>query len=317
MKISVIIPVKNRAKLLHLTLENIRHQSLQPYEIIVVDDGSSDNLTELIQTYHSSVIFTKSEGVGPGAARNTGLRLASGDLIQFFDSDDLMTSNKLQVQSNLLISKNADFVYGPWVKAIYDAGKWKQVDVIMQYSAMPNGRLADHVLGGWCNITQSVLFRKDLIVEAGPWREDLMPHEDYEFWFRIAKLAKNYHHENDSCVIYRQHQNQITDMHVSDEGKWIDGLKARDIIEKGIDFKSAWSSRLMFKASLAASRFHFVKKFGVRPEVKLTRTDWFFRYVYEVKRKYGQLQTGTSWQKMHGVLHRHPEVFENYVRQLT
>ena len=180
MKISVIIPVKNRANLLAVTLSNILGQSLKPYEIIVVDDASTDNIKDVISHFESSVIFVRSFGNGPGAARNTGLGIATGEAIQFFDSDDLMTKNKLAVQALLLKERKGDFVYGPWVRASNENDAWKQLDVIMQYYPVPKGLMKNHVLRGWCNITQSALFSHDLIKEVGLWREDFLTHEDYE-----------------------------------------------------------------------------------------------------------------------------------------
>src|SRR6478609_5991539 len=117
MKVTVIIPVKNRAHLLPVTLDNVLGQTLTPYEVIVVDDYSTDNIEAVIKRYSKEVIFTKSKGRGPGGGRNTGLEIATGNVIQFFDSDDLMTKNKLQVQSTVLHKRNVDFVYGPFVKA--------------------------------------------------------------------------------------------------------------------------------------------------------------------------------------------------------
>jgi glycosyltransferase involved in cell wall biosynthesis len=316
LKVSVIIPVKNRANLLPVTLNNILGQTLKPYEVIVVDDRSTDAISDVISAFQSSVIFTKSKGSGPGAARNTGLSIATGNLIQFFDSDDLMTRNKLQVQAELLHEKNADFIYGPWVKAVNENGVWEQSDVIMQYFPITKGLLADYVLKGWCNITQSVLFKRDLIDEAGIWREDLMPHEDFEFWFRIGKVAKSYFHENRSCVIYRQHQQQITDKEVSDKARWLDGLKARDIIEKEIDYKPSLNSLILFKADSASSKFKFIKKYGKGNCVQISTVELAYQYISRIQGRFGKFLTGTPWQKMHGVLREKPEIFSNYVNQM-
>src|SRR5688572_24662883 len=116
MKISVVIPVKNRATLLPKTLTNILNQTLTPFEVFVVDDGSTDDIASVISQFDSRVFFLKNSRRGPGAARNEGLLASTGDYIQFFDSDDLMTRNKLETQAKLLNNTGADFVYGPYVK---------------------------------------------------------------------------------------------------------------------------------------------------------------------------------------------------------
>lgn len=317
MNISVIIPVKNRADLLSITLENVLEQTLPPYEIIVVDDHSTDAINKVKMKYAERVIFLNSKGNGPGAARNTGLHVATGNAIQFFDSDDLMTKNKLQVQAELLASTTADFVYGPWVKAIHQDGDWQQTDVIMQYYPLPaNRKLSDLVLEGWCPITQSVLFLRDIIAEAGHWREDLMPHEDYEYWFRIGKIANKFSHQNESCVVYRQHQKQITDQDVSNQSRWLDGLHAMQLIKEEIDYKPAVHSLQLFKGSYASSKINFEKKYGYTNNLSITLTEQFQSLYYKFFTKINHLQTGANWQKMQGILPMENIIFRRYINML-
>ena len=314
MDISVIIPVKNRAALLRITLDCILTQSKKPHEIIVVDDGSTDEFPEVVDDYKDRVIFTKSAGKGPGAARNTGMRLATGNAIQFFDSDDLMTVNKLEVQAKLLEEQNADFVYGPWVKAVNEDGEWKQADVIMQYHPLEEGNFADYVLQGWCNITQTVLFKRELFDRVGFWREDLMPHEDYEFWFRIGKHTKKFVHENQSCVIYRQHKHQITDMDVPNEARWMDGINAMNYIQEGIDYNASASSLWSFKGRTASSKTGFVKNFGANPAIKISLLDKMYAFFHKISKKFTRVE-GTNWQQMHGVS-KSADAFKNYLKLL-
>jgi glycosyltransferase involved in cell wall biosynthesis len=112
--VSVIIPVKNRAELLRKTLDNLLAQSKKPEEIIVVDDHSTDGIQLVIFDYITDCIFLNNKGKGPGAARNLGLSVATGKYIQFFDSDDLMTKNKLEVQAKILLTSDNGAVYCPY-----------------------------------------------------------------------------------------------------------------------------------------------------------------------------------------------------------
>lgn len=312
MNISVIIPVKNRAALLRTTLDCILAQSKAPHEIIVVDDNSSDNLPEVINDYKGRVVFTKSKGKGPGAARNTGLSLATGNAIQFFDSDDLMTVNKLEVQARVLEEYNADFVYGPWVKAINEEGMWKQVDVVMQYYPLNQGNFADYVLQGWCNITQTALFKRDLLDKVGFWEEDLMTYEDYEFWFRVGQHSKRFVHENQSCVVYRQHKNQVTDMDVSVKSRWLDGINAMQKIQAGINYNASIISLWSFKGRAALSKTGYIKKFGDNQLVKVGPIDMVYALFYKFSTKLHRVK-GTNWQKIHGVLDS-ADAFRNYLK---
>lgn len=281
-----------------------------------MDDASTDDIDGVINEFRHQVIFAKNAGKGPGAARNTGLRIATGDAIQFFDSDDLMTTNKLEEQAKLLKDKNADFVYGPWVKAINENDIWKQSDVIMQYYPLPDGAFSDLVLQGWCNITQTALFKKKFIDKVGFWREDLMTHEDFEYWFRIGKLARTYYHENKTCVIYRQHQNQITDLAVPNKDRWMDGIKAMQFIKDEINYKPTLNSLWLFKGRNALSKAQYIKNFGNVGELKIGNIEKIYLLYYKIASKVNRIK-GTSWQKIHGVLKDGNENFKSYINDIV
>jgi glycosyltransferase involved in cell wall biosynthesis len=315
MKISVIIPVKNRASLIGFTLKSILHQSHKPYEVIVVDDSSTDNIDEVITAFKNQIIFIKSKGKGPGAARNTGLQIATGDAIQFFDSDDLMTVNKLEVQSKLLEKSSTDFVYGPYVKACEVDGIWQRNDAIMQYHPVPGKKLVNLVLEGWCLLSQSVLFRKEILKEAGKWREDLMTHEDREYWFRIASIAKSYIHENESCVIYRQHGNQITNNALVDRERWLNGIKAELIIRENMKGTYDFHSRLMFLGHSGYIKLNYNRNFKQESHIPIRFSESVTYYYYVLISKLIVKSAGTGWKPMLGAIHS-DKIFENYLQQL-
>jgi glycosyltransferase involved in cell wall biosynthesis len=131
--ISVIIPAYNRAGLIGETLQSLLKQTLPAKEIIVVDDGSTDGTAEEVE--HEFSVFReqfsgnsksniqnptfkvlRQQNAGPGAARNRGLAEATGEFIHFFDSDDIASPNKHEVQLHALLETGADIACGPWVK---------------------------------------------------------------------------------------------------------------------------------------------------------------------------------------------------------
>jgi len=138
--ISVIIPSYNRAGLIGETLRSLLNQTVPAKEIIVVDDGSTDGTAEAVEREFSvfseqftalhkpSSVFSvpsvvkpslrviRQQNAGPGAARNRGLAEATGEFIHFFDSDDIASPNKHEVQLKALLETGADIAYGPWVK---------------------------------------------------------------------------------------------------------------------------------------------------------------------------------------------------------
>src|SRR5579864_366780 len=96
LNVSVIVPNYNRETLIGETISNLLAQTLPPSEIIVVDDGSTDKSVDVIRSFGDKIKLIQQSNQGPGAARNAGLRIATGDFIQFQDSDDLFSLNKIE-----------------------------------------------------------------------------------------------------------------------------------------------------------------------------------------------------------------------------
>ena len=93
--ISIVICTYNRAHFLPLALESVFAQSYQAIEVIVVDDGSTDNTSSLMKRYEGKVHYSRQNNQGVAVARNTGLHLAQGEFIAFHDDDDLMAVNRI------------------------------------------------------------------------------------------------------------------------------------------------------------------------------------------------------------------------------
>ena len=98
-KVSVIIPTFNRAKLVQRAIKSVLNQTIKPYEIIVVDDGSTDDTLEVLKNYPIKVLTQKNKGVS--SARNLGIKNATGDIIALLDSDDEWLPKKIELQLKL------------------------------------------------------------------------------------------------------------------------------------------------------------------------------------------------------------------------
>ena len=231
--ISVIIPNYNRAKLIAATLENMLNQSHVPSEIIVVDDGSTDDSVAVIRSFGDRIqLIEQPTNQGPGAARNRGLEASSGNYIQFMDSDDLASLNKLEIQLAALQQSVADFAYCPWVRAKIEEETICFSGPVMQGAALPNWKpMLEWQLGSWCLVFQNCLFRREILQKAGQYRTDLMTSEDGEYLVRIL-LNRAVPVYTASCVVfYRidgEGQNQITaagtrDRHrAKDKGRYLE-----------------------------------------------------------------------------------------------
>lgn len=113
MKFSVIIPVYNSEQFLDKCISSIIDQDYSDYELILVDDGSTDNSIEVIkkyQNFHSNIVFVQQENAGPSAARNTGLSLAKGNYVLFVDSDDWVSDDYFATLDSLCV-KQYDIVF--------------------------------------------------------------------------------------------------------------------------------------------------------------------------------------------------------------
>lgn len=113
--VSIIVPAYNAEDTIGSTLSSLINQTFANIEVIVIDDGSSDNTMEVVEQYcatDSRVYLIKKENGGAGAARNAGLEKASGDFITFVDSDDLLNQFAIQVMVSIATCANADVVVG-------------------------------------------------------------------------------------------------------------------------------------------------------------------------------------------------------------
>jgi hypothetical protein len=204
--ISVVIPNYNRADLIGETLESMLRQSRAPAEVIVVDDGSADGSVEEIARFGSRVRLIRQENAGPAAARNRGLAAASGAYVQFLDSDDLCSLNKLEVQAGALDRTGADIAYGPWLQTRLEHGLARHPEPALQQQALPADRPAlSWFLQGWVIVFQCCLFRRSLIDRVGPYRTDLFIAEDLELLFRMLRAGGRTVHTPEAMTVYRLH----------------------------------------------------------------------------------------------------------------
>ena len=173
--VSVIIPAFNRLELLKGTLRSILAQTVRPYEVIVVDDHSEDNTVEFLRThFREDVVVVTNKGKGPGAARNTGLELATGDFVRFFDSDDVLSQDSIEHQSMTLAASSAGALYSPYVFAAQDeSGRWVAHDSILHYHPFDGSRSLNYwMVRGLFIAIPAMLFKREILKDIGPWSEE-------------------------------------------------------------------------------------------------------------------------------------------------
>ena len=182
---SIIVPTYNRANLLPKTLATLLSQPYENYEIIVVDDGSTDNTAQIMQEWTAKgIIYHQKSNEERAVARNTGAKMAKGDYINFFDSDDLAYPNHLETAYNF-IQKNNDI---PVFHLGYD---FKDPEGVLdrKIDNLSGETLNEQLIQGNILSCNGVFIRKDIILKHN-FVEDrvLAASEDYELWLRLAAL---------------------------------------------------------------------------------------------------------------------------------
>ena len=208
--VSVVIPNYNRSQLVTETIANMLNQSLPPHEVIVVDDGSTDNSVQAIRSFGSRVTLIQQENHGPGAARNAGLAIATGEYIQFMDSDDLTSLNKIELQAQALEKTNADMAYSPWAKVYIEQQHTIQFqDHVLQKKPLPNSlSILEWFLSGWSIVLQACLFRRSFLMKTDPFSPDLLGFEDTEYMVRLFAVSPKVTFVPECLTLYRLHNEQ-------------------------------------------------------------------------------------------------------------
>jgi len=190
--VSAIIPTYNRAGFIIATLDSVFGQTYRPIEVIIIDDGSTDNTREAVGKWHRKCtedtkfrlhyLFQKNKGAA--AARNSGLIESHGEFIQFVDSDDLLAPSKISEQVRVLSSCEAKTAaYGRWR---FFENSQNDIQVYDTHSIMDE----DNALKEWIRFTNfvplhSLLWRRDDIRHLGQWDETLAADQDGEFSMRF------------------------------------------------------------------------------------------------------------------------------------
>lgn len=190
--VSVIIPAYNAAKYVREALDSVFAQTFTSREVIVINDGSPDteDLERELNGYQEELRYLKQENRGAAAARNLGLRNASGEFVAFLDADDKWLPNFLEEQLEFLKSNNADVVYSDALLTgeSPSAGLTFMEVQPSRGEVTPESLLALKVTV----LTSTVLARKRPIFEVGLFHEALKRGHDFDLWLRLAKMGARF-----------------------------------------------------------------------------------------------------------------------------
>ena len=208
--VSIIIPMYNSVKYIATSIESALNQTWPNKEIIVVDDGSTDNSLEIARAFETkgTVKVIAQQNSGSAAARNKGGKCSNGDYIQYLDADDLLAPDKIELQLNLLNEVSEGLVsscsWGMFDEQPADAVFLKQQ---VWKDMLPVEWLTTAWSGGGMMQTACWLTPRSLIEEAGPWNESFKqnPNDDGEFFCRVLLKSKGVRYCEEAKVFYRTH----------------------------------------------------------------------------------------------------------------
>lgn len=212
--ISVVIPTYNRAEFLAEAIDSVLDQDYGDYslDLIVVDDGSTDNTENIIHNYKDKLRYIKLPHSGlPSVARNHGISVARGDIIAFQDSDDAWPKDKIKNQIKMFDDSSIHMSYGQAYYMNNDGTKTKEV--VVPEKDLNNGENFNDLLKTNGISTLTVMVRKDSLNIVGGFNESdsLRAVEDYELWLRIlARFPKGVKKVNKPLAYYRRHANNIS-----------------------------------------------------------------------------------------------------------
>lgn len=207
--VSVVIPAFNAQQYIGSAIDSALAQEGCEIEVIVVDDGSSDNTAEVVEAYTDRVRYVKQANAGPAAARNLGVSLSTSDWIAFLDADDTWVSGKLQAQLKAASDGNADVVYSN----LLNSGDCDSVAQTRSTKELPRGDIFEQLLYDNFIPLSSVLMRRQLLVDVGGFREDLLGTEDWDLWMRLASEGVLFEVVNEPLITYQWRADSLSKDH--------------------------------------------------------------------------------------------------------
>lgn len=192
--VTVVIPAFNAAAYLAESIQSVRRQPVQPAEIIVVDDGSTDRTPEIAASL-TDIVCLRQGNSGPSAARNRGIAAATQEFVAFLDADDLWPEGSLAVRLSAMNgSRRLDAVLGR----------------TRAFERLESGRPAEDNAAQIAPMLGAALFRRSLFAEIGEFDPTLRSAEDHDFFLRLREAGRPFVVLPQVTLWYRRHPGSVT-----------------------------------------------------------------------------------------------------------
>jgi len=205
-QVSVIIPTYNRGWIIKEAIDSVLAQDYTEFELIVVDDGSTDHTADVLDSYRNVIKVLSQKNKGVSAARNRGIAEASGKFIAFLDSDDLWLSQKLSAQIEF-------FTQTPDALICQTEEVWIRNGLIVnpkKRHKKPSGMIFEPSLALCLVSPSAVMIRRSLLEIVGNFDETLPACEDYDLWLRISCRFPVYRIDTPLIIKRGGHEDQLS-----------------------------------------------------------------------------------------------------------
>lgn len=217
--VSVVIPAYNAAEFLGEALDSVLAQTYQPLEVIVVDDGSEDDIQEVVGAYSGKVTYIhKPHGGGCGGTRNVGIRAAKGEWIAFLDADDVWKPTLLDKLVKGAVETGADLVFSDWLKlmngSVFGPTNLERNGIKARLHTLAPNRLLlnpfELLLEVGCYVLpSSALIKRGALLEIGLFDESIYCTDDLDLWLRLS-LRYHFAVVNEALVLRRIHAQNMS-----------------------------------------------------------------------------------------------------------
>lgn len=200
---SVVVPAYNLSEFIVETLESVFAQTLTNYEIVLVNDGSTDSIEfeAKLKPYFDKIIYLKQENAGAATARNTAILHSRGKYIAFLDGDDVWFPNYLKKQLEFIEKNGLELVY---CNALFFGEKFYKVETYMEQSPSVGSVTAEKMLQAKISfITSGTVVSRERLLENGLFDRRFPRNEDYDLWFRLVKNGLKTDYQRDVLLKYR------------------------------------------------------------------------------------------------------------------
>lgn len=187
-KVTVLLPTYNAAAYLKEAVDSVLTQTFTDFELLIINDGSTDNTVEILQSYTDSrIVVVHQENIGLIGTLNKGLAIAKGKYVARFDADDVCYPTRLEEQYNFMVN-NPDYVI------IGAEGDYMEEDgtfiYTYQFAAYDNDEIKAMSVSYCPFIHSAVMFVKQAVLDVGGYNKGAITFEDHMLWWQLARMGK-------------------------------------------------------------------------------------------------------------------------------